>query len=122
MNLNQLDTRIATREAGTTARGATRPWGFGNIAPGPSLPHGSAHPGPNTDRVWSNGYDPTRPIRGFAQIHVSGTGGPGKYGNFLLSPQRSSSYFGGCSHFACDATPANSPASVCTCATYARQS
>jgi predicted alpha-1,2-mannosidase len=87
MNLNQLDTRIATREAGTTARGANRPWGFGNIAPGPCLPHGSAHPGPNTDRGRSNGYDPTRPIRGFAQIHVSGTGGPGKYGNFLLAPQ-----------------------------------
>ena len=87
MNLLSLDTRIATHEGGTTARGATRPWGFGNIAPGPCLPHGSAHPGPNTDRSRSNGYDPTRPIRGFAQIHVSGTGGPGKYGNFLLSPQ-----------------------------------
>lgn len=35
MNLSRLDTRIATRDAGTTARGATRPWGFGNIAPGP---------------------------------------------------------------------------------------
>lgn len=87
MNLNQIDTRIATREAGTTAHGATRPWGFGNIAPGPCLPHGSAHPGPNTDRGRSNGYDPARPIRGFAQIHVSGTGSSGKYGNFLLAPQ-----------------------------------
>ncbi len=87
MNLNQLDTRIAIREAGTTARGATRPWGFGNSAPGACLPHGAAHPGPNTDRGRSNGYDPTRPIRGFAQIHVSGTGGPGQYGNFLLAPQ-----------------------------------
>jgi predicted alpha-1,2-mannosidase len=51
------------------------------------LPHGSAQPGPNTDTGRSCGYDPTRPIRGFAQIHVCGTGGPGKYGNFLLSPQ-----------------------------------
>jgi putative alpha-1,2-mannosidase len=82
MNLNRIDTRIATRDVG-----ATRPWGFGNIATGPCLPHGSAHPGPNTDRGRSNGYDPTRSIRGFAQIHVSGTGGPGKYGNFLLAPQ-----------------------------------
>ena len=87
MNLDQIDTRIATRDSGITARDATRPWGFGNIAPGPCLPHGSAHPGPNTDRGRSNGYDPTRPIRGFAQIHVSGTGSSGKYGNFLLVPQ-----------------------------------
>jgi predicted alpha-1,2-mannosidase len=87
MDLNRFDTRLATRATGVTARSATRPWGFGNIAPGPCLPHGSAHPGPNTDCGRSNGYDPTRPIRGFAQIHVSGTGGSGKYGNFLLSPQ-----------------------------------
>ena len=83
MRLSDLDTRIATRQGGRTAGGGDRPWGFGNLAPGPCLPHGSAQLGPNTDTGRSCGYDPTRPIRGFAQIHVCGTGGPGKYGNRL---------------------------------------
>jgi putative alpha-1,2-mannosidase len=32
------------------------------------------------------GYNPTQPIMGFGQMHVSGTGWS-KYGHFLISPQ-----------------------------------
>jgi len=34
----------------------------------------------------NDGYDPGQPIRGFGQLHVSGTG-YGKYGQIFLSPQ-----------------------------------
>lgn len=84
-----VDTRYATRREGSTGDGPTlhgrRPWGFGNYVPGPCLPHGSIHPSPDTARSRSGGYDPGEPVRGFAQLHVSGTGGPGKYGTILLA-------------------------------------
>lgn len=68
-----------------------RPWmgvlGRGNVAIGPQLPWGSVNPGPDTPGGFTDGYDPARKIRGFSQLHVTGTGGTGKYGQFLLSPQ-----------------------------------
>lgn len=54
---------------------------------GPIMPFGSIYPGPDTAEGDSAGYRFDRPIRGFSQTHVSGTGGGGKYGNFLVSPQ-----------------------------------
>jgi predicted alpha-1,2-mannosidase len=67
------------------------PWmgvvGRGNVAIGPQLPWGSVNPGPDTENGFTDGYDPARKIRGFSQLHVTGTGGTGKYGQFLVSPQ-----------------------------------
>ena len=53
---------------------------------GPQLPFGSVNPGPETPEGMYGGYNPVQPIRGFAELHVSGTGW-GKYGQFLVSPQ-----------------------------------
>jgi predicted alpha-1,2-mannosidase len=61
--------------------------GSSNTIIGPQRPNASVNPSPDT---WPQndctGYMPGRPIRGFSQIHVSGTG-VGKYGQFLVSPQ-----------------------------------
>ena len=57
-----------------------------NCVVGPMLPYGSINPSPQSRKGTSDGYKPTEPIRGFAQMHVSGTGWP-TYGNFLVSPQ-----------------------------------
>ena len=59
----------------------------GNTVIGPQLPWGSIHPSPDTADGYTDGYNPARKIRGFSQLHASGGGGPGKYGQFLLSPQ-----------------------------------
>lgn len=61
--------------------------GEGNATIGPQLPFGSINPGPDTKDGGPDGYHPARPIRGFSQNHVSGTGGGGKYGHILISPQ-----------------------------------
>ena len=53
---------------------------------GPQLPFGSINPSPQTPNGGDDGYDPGQPIRGFGQLHVSGTG-YGKYGQIFLSPQ-----------------------------------
>jgi len=53
---------------------------------GPQLPFGSINPSPQTPNGEHDGYDPGQPIRGFGQLHVSGTG-YGKYGQIFLSPQ-----------------------------------
>ena len=53
---------------------------------GPQIPFGSVNPGPETPKGDHDGYAPDQPVRGFAQLHVSGTGW-GKYGQFLISPQ-----------------------------------
>jgi predicted alpha-1,2-mannosidase len=53
---------------------------------GPQLPHGSINPSPQTPRGRHDGYAPDEPVRGFGQLHVSGTGW-GRYGQILLSPQ-----------------------------------
>lgn len=60
--------------------------GSSNCVIGPQLPHGSVNPSPQTPNGENDGYDPTQPIRGFAQLHVSGTGW-GRYGQILISPQ-----------------------------------
>ena len=57
-----------------------------NCVIGPQLPYGSINPSPQTPDGDMDGYHPERPIRGFGQLHVSGTGWS-KYGHFLLSPQ-----------------------------------
>ena len=54
---------------------------------GPQLPFGSINPSPDTPNGDPDGYDFNSKIRGFSQLHVSGTGGEGKYGQFLISPQ-----------------------------------
>lgn len=57
-----------------------------NCVVGPELPYGSINPSPFTKDGGMDGYNPESPIRGFAQLHVSGTGWS-TYGHFLLSPQ-----------------------------------
>lgn len=57
-----------------------------NCVVGPMLPYGSINPSPQTYDGRSDGYNPSQPIRGFGQLHVSGTGWP-TYGNFLISAQ-----------------------------------
>ncbi len=70
-----VDTRV-----GVVDKGAS------NCVIGPMLPYGSINPSPQSRKGTSDGYKPTEPIRGFGQLHVSGTGWP-TYGNFLISPQ-----------------------------------
>jgi len=59
---------------------------FSNCVIGPQLPHGSVNPSPQTPNGHHDGYDPKEPIRGFGQLHVSGTGW-GRYGQIFISPQ-----------------------------------
>ena len=67
--------------------------GGGNTVPGAKVPFGFANPSPDTlpnpdPNSWAtNGYESDKPIIGFSQTHVSGTGGEGKYGNFRVTPQ-----------------------------------
>ena len=57
-----------------------------NCVIGPQLPFGSINPSPQTPKGSHDGYSPDEPIRGFGQLHVSGTGW-GKYGQIFISPQ-----------------------------------
>jgi predicted alpha-1,2-mannosidase len=57
-----------------------------NCVIGPQVPFGSINPSPETQDGENDGYTPGKPVRGFGQLHVSGTGW-GKYGHFLVSPQ-----------------------------------
>jgi len=52
---------------------------------GPQMPYGSIAPSPQTEKGSMDGYHPDYPIRGFGQLHVSGTGWS-SYGHFLISP------------------------------------
>src|SRR5215210_1441322 len=67
--------------------------GGGNTVPGAAVPFGFANPSPDTapdpdPNSWAtSGYESDRPIIGFSQTHVSGTGGESKYGNFRVTPQ-----------------------------------
>jgi putative alpha-1,2-mannosidase len=45
-----------------------------NCVIGPQLPFGSINPSPQTPGGEHDGYNPQQPIRGFGQLHVSGTG------------------------------------------------
>lgn len=60
--------------------------GEGSTVIGPALPNASIHPSPDTLDGGHDGYHRERPIRGFSQLHASGTGW-GQYGNLLVSPQ-----------------------------------
>lgn len=56
-----------------------------NCVIGPRLPYSSISPSPQTEKGGMDGYHPDKPIRGFGQLHASGTGW-GAYGHFLISP------------------------------------
>ena len=58
----------------------------GKTVIGPQRPNASVNPAPDTKGGQHSGYFTGNDIRGFSQIHASGTG-YGKYGQFLLSPQ-----------------------------------
>lgn len=61
--------------------------GKGNVVIGPSAPFGMAKPSPDCSNHYASGWRPLpAPVEGFAQIHLSGTGGGPKYGNILLQP------------------------------------
>jgi predicted alpha-1,2-mannosidase len=61
--------------------------GGGNTFPGAVLPFGMVKAGPDTgDNTANAGWTPDKPINGFSQTHVSGTGGGAKYGNILIQP------------------------------------
>ena len=62
--------------------------GKGNVFVGPACPFGMVKPGPDCDLGANSGYaaDSTKPVFGFSQTHVSGTGGGPKYGNVSLFP------------------------------------
>ena len=60
----------------------------GNTVAGPRLPFGSAHPSPDTDGGSTSGGSEAKGPFGFSQLHVSGSGGDGEYGFFLLTPQK----------------------------------
>ena len=57
-----------------------------NTVIGPTRPNASVNPSPDTARGRDSGYFSGQDIRGFSQIHASGTG-YGKFGEFLISPQ-----------------------------------
>ena len=57
-----------------------------NCVIGPQLPFGSVNPSPQTINGGNDGYSPDESIRGFGQLHVSGTGW-GTNGQIFLSPQ-----------------------------------
>lgn len=62
--------------------------GDGNVTVGPSRPFGMVKPGPENANGANSGWrvDPSLPVTGFTQVHVSGTGGGAKYGNIALMP------------------------------------
>ncbi len=60
--------------------------GEGHTFPGATLPYGMVKLGPDIAPLNSNsGYLPTGNLRGVSHVHVSGTGGPPKYGNVLVA-------------------------------------
>jgi predicted alpha-1,2-mannosidase len=62
--------------------------GDGHIFIGPACPYGMVKPGPDNLTSSNSGYSPdsTKPLYGFSQVHVSGTGGGPKYGNISIMP------------------------------------
>ncbi|KJD34723.1 alpha-mannosidase [Tamlana nanhaiensis] len=62
--------------------------GLGNVFIGPSCPYGMSKPGPDNALHANSGYstNDAKPIYGFSQVHVSGTGGGAKYGNVSVMP------------------------------------
>ncbi len=61
--------------------------GLGRTYIGPCLPFGMAKPSPDCTTSPNAGWLPLpTEVTGFAQTHVSGTGGGSKYGNVLIQP------------------------------------
>ncbi|MCM1451874.1 MAG: GH92 family glycosyl hydrolase [Clostridium sp.] len=61
--------------------------GLGRTYVGPTVPFGMIKPSVDAASMPNSGWAPMpAPIIGFAQTHVSGTGGGQKYGNILLMP------------------------------------
>lgn len=61
--------------------------GLGRVFIGPSCPFGMVKPSPDCTPSPNSGWLPMpERVDGFAQIHVSGTGGGPKYGNILVMP------------------------------------
>lgn len=77
-NVDYVDTKIGV--IGTQERTS-------NCVIGPQLPFGCINPSPQSMDASPGGYNQNMPTRGYGQLHVSGTGGDGRYGHFLISPQ-----------------------------------
>lgn len=61
--------------------------GLGRVFIGPSCPFGMVKPSPDCTPSPNSGWLPMpERVDGFAQVHVSGTGGGPKYGNILVTP------------------------------------
>ncbi|MDE6339450.1 MAG: GH92 family glycosyl hydrolase [Muribaculaceae bacterium] len=61
--------------------------GLGRVFVGPSAPFGMVKPSPDCTVAPNSGWLPMpTQVNGFAQVHVSGTGGGPKYGNILIQP------------------------------------
>lgn len=61
--------------------------GLGRVFVGPSCPFGMVKPSPDCTVHPNSGWFPMpEQVNGFAQVHVSGTGGGPKYGNVLITP------------------------------------
>lgn len=61
--------------------------GLGRVFVGPSCPFGMVKPSPDCTPSPNSGWLPMpERVDGFAQVHVSGTGGGPKYGNVLVTP------------------------------------
>ncbi|MGN0058589.1 MAG: GH92 family glycosyl hydrolase [Phocaeicola plebeius] len=61
--------------------------GLGRVFIGPSCPFGMVKPSPDCTESPNSGWLPMpEQVNGFAQVHVSGTGGGPKYGNILVMP------------------------------------
>src|SRR5512140_1266979 len=61
--------------------------GNGNTFPGATYPFGMVKLGPDCNDLSSNmGYSRKGKVRGFSNLHLSGTGGGARYGNILLYP------------------------------------
>lgn len=61
--------------------------GLGRTYIGPTVPYGMIKPSVDAASMPNSGWAPMpAPVVGFAQTHVSGTGGGQKYGNILLMP------------------------------------
>lgn len=61
--------------------------GLGRVLIGPCTPFGMVRPSPDCTPSPNSGWLPMpERVDGFAQVHVSGTGGGPKYGNILVQP------------------------------------
>jgi predicted alpha-1,2-mannosidase len=61
--------------------------GLGRVFIGPSYSFGMIKPSPDCGSGANSGWLPMpRPVTGFSQVHVSGTGGGPKYGNIQIMP------------------------------------